>query len=215
MFKPDAVIFDLDGLLIDSEPFWHIAEINVFKTVGIELTVENCLETTGWRVDDMIALRYQQKPWDNKSIQQVEDEIIDEVIHQISTNGVAKDGVYPLIQFFEEANIPMAVASSSAFRIIEAAIEKLEIKSKLKLIHSAEKEPLAKPHPGVYLTTADLLKTDPQKCLAFEDSKTGLIAAKAARMKTVAVPEIYEPAFEMADLVLKSLVEFNLSAIKS
>lgn len=77
------------------------------------------------------------------------------------------------------------------------------------MVHSAEAEPYGKPHPAVYLSTAARLGVAPARCLALEDSLNGLIAAKAARMRCVAVPERPDPRFALADLVLPGLAHLE------
>ena len=83
----------------------------------------------------------------------------------------------------------MAVCSGSYAVVIEAALDRLGIASAVTVWHSAEWEPLGKPHPGAYLSTAAKLGVDPTGCLAVEDSFNGAVSAKAARMRVVAVPE--------------------------
>ena len=204
-----AIIFDMDGLLIDSEPHWHEAQMRVFPTVGIHLTVKDCQDTTGVRIDDVVRLRYEQKPWTGKSLETVEREIVDELIALMREKLVEKPGVREILSFFEAKKMPLAVASSSSYRIIDAALEKMNLRDAFPVIHSAEVEKYAKPHPAVYIHTAEKMKVKPIDCLAFEDSLPGVIAAKAARMKVVAVPEVARPQFAVADVQLGSLLEFT------
>ena len=106
----------------------------------------------------------------------------------------------------------MGVCSGSYAVVIEAALDRLGISAAMSAWHSAEWEPLGKPHPGAYLSTAAKLGVDPTGCLAFEDSFNGAISAKAARMRVVAVPEptaLASPAWGFCDLVLGSLVSFD------
>ena len=204
-----AIIFDMDGLLIDSEPLWHEAEMTVFPTVGIHLTAEQCCETTGIRLDDVVKIRYNERPWTGKSLKQVEQEIVDELIALIREKLTIKPGVHEILAFFQAKKLPLAVASSSEFRIIHAALDKMNLSDAFSVIHSAEVEQYAKPHPAVYIHTAEKMKVQAIDCLAFEDSLPGVIAAKAARMKVVAVPEIARPQFAVADVKLASLLEFT------
>ncbi len=205
----EAVIFDMDGLLIDSEPHWHKAQQTVFPTVGIDLTIADCQETTGIRIDNVVSLRYQQKPWTGKTLKEVEDAIVDELVRLMQESLVPKEGISEILDFFAERNIPTALASSSSFRIINAALSCIGIKDRFVEIHSADIEKYAKPHPAVYINTAERLGLHPQNCLAFEDSLPGVIAAKAAQMKVVAIPEVKRPGFALADRQLSSLLEFS------
>jgi beta-phosphoglucomutase-like phosphatase (HAD superfamily) len=117
-----------------------------------------------------------------------------------------------IMDFFRSRDIPMALASSSPMQIINAVMNKLGIAKEFKVIYSAENEEYGKPHPAVYITTAQKMNTAPIDCVAFEDSFNGIISAKAAMMKTVAVPELYNfynPRFDIADVKLRRLKEFN------
>ncbi|BAZ43721.1 hypothetical protein NIES4102_07220 [Chondrocystis sp. NIES-4102] len=207
-----AVIFDLDGLIIDSEPLWQEAEILVFQQVNIMLTPQLCLKTKGLRIDQVVDYWYQRYPWRNYSQTEIAELIVKKVIELIHLKGEPLAGVEDTIAFIEEKPVKIALASSSATIIIQAALQKLELIDKFTQIYSAESEALGKPHPGVYLTTARQLNVSPQECLALEDSLNGVLAAKAAQMKCIAVPETLEynnPKFAIADVILKSLKEFN------
>lgn len=208
----EAVIFDLDGLLIDSEPLWQEAEILVFKQVNLVLTSELCRQTQGLRIDEVVDYWYRQYPWTNLSKLEVEKLIVSKVIELIHLKGQPLPGVAQAIAFVKNQNVKIALASSSALRIIQAALQKLNLTEVFVEIYSAESEMLGKPHPGVYLTTAQKLNVPPQSCLALEDSLNGVLAAKAAHMKCIAIPEAIQqknPKFAIADLILKSLEEFN------
>ncbi len=209
-----AVLFDMDGLLIDSEPIWQEVETKVFSTVGINLTEEMCKETMGFRLDEMVAHWYNFKPWSNSknAIKEIESNILDELVKKILCDAKPMPGVLESIRFFEEKNIPMAIASSSPLMVIEAVVKRFNLNEKFQLLHSAESEKYGKPHPAVYINTAHKLNVLPQESLAFEDSFNGLLSAKSARMKTVAIPdkkEFNNERFSIADFKLKSLLNFK------
>lgn len=209
-----AVIFDLDGLLIDSEPLWQEAEILVFKQVNLVLTSELCRQTQGLRIDEVVDYWYQQYPWTNLSKLEVEELIVSKVIELIHLKGQPLPGVAQAIAFVQSQNVEIALASSSSLKIIQAALQKLNLTEVFLEIYSAESEDFGKPHPGVYLTTAQKLDILPQFCLALEDSLNGVLAAKAAQMKCIAIPEALQqqnPKFAIADQILKSLEELNES----
>jgi HAD superfamily hydrolase (TIGR01509 family) len=207
-----AVIFDMDGLLIDSEPLWERAELHVFQNVGVPITPELTKQTMGLRSDEVVRYWYERYPWANQTVEQVNDVLIQEVIQLINTDAQPRRGVEQIVKLFDELNLPMAVASSSPEVIIDAALRKLGIRKYLRVIQSAELEPFGKPHPGVYITTASKLGVLPTECLAFEDSPNGVLSAKAARLRCVAVPDEKlkgDPGFRIADLVIESLVSFT------
>lgn len=208
----EAVIFDMDGILINSEPLWRQAVIKVFNSLGIDFNEAMCLKTVGYRIDEVVA--YWRKHFDlgqeNDTI--IANHIIDELIFSINQSGKEMPGVHFILDFFASKKIKTGLATSSAYRIIDAVMKKLNIAEYFEAIHSAEHEVYGKPHPAVYLHAAGKLNTEPMHCLAFEDSFNGILSAKAARMKCVAVPEshnYFDNRFIISDLRIHSLTEFD------
>ena len=200
-----AAIFDMDGLLIDSEPFWRRAEMAVFKTVGINLTEDNCRETMGYRLDEVVDLWYSRFPWEGKSKEQIEAEILNNVKRLIELEGEPLTGVLETIQICETLDLKTAVASSSAMTLIEATMDRLGIRNEFDILQSAENEEFGKPHPSVFIKTAQRLGVRPDNCLVFEDSFHGMVAGLAAKMKVIAVPEESSNRFSAAHLTLNFL----------
>jgi mannitol-1-/sugar-/sorbitol-6-/2-deoxyglucose-6-phosphatase len=208
----EAVIFDMDGLLIDSEPYWQAVEHEVFAGLGIEITPEMHVETYGLGLNEVIKHWYRYKPWNGVSEKEIKETIVKKVTDSIKKDGEALPGTEQLISFFKKQNIPLALASASPVSMIEAVIEKLALQNVFQLVHSCENEQYEKPHPAVYLSVAGHFDVAPARCLVFEDSLVGLIAAKAARMQVVAVPDkkyYQDPRFSLADIKLRSLTEFS------
>lgn len=208
----EAIIFDMDGLLIDSEPLWQEAEINVLSTVGVPLTVQMTAQTMGFKTDEVINYWYRKYPWDAPSQQEISAELDKTVIELIKNKGKAKEGVNEAIAVCESLNLPMAIASSSPNLLIKTVIEKLGIKDKIQAYYSAHDEEYGKPHPAVYIRTAKQLGVHPEHCLAFEDSANGVLSAKAAKMKCIAIPEERmreDKRFGIADIKLRSLLDFS------
>lgn len=203
-----AIIFDMDGLLINSEPYWKIAEKKVFRKLGLTLTDTLLQQVMGFRLSEVVTHWYQYQPWQNPNFEQTENEILECVEILIQEHAEAMPGVYELLAFLAAQNIPMALASSSAMSLINMVIDKLAINRYFDVVCSAEIEPYGKPHPGIFLTAAKKLNAIPSNCLVIEDSINGVIAAKAARMKCVSVPELASASdkrFAIADLQLASL----------
>ena len=208
----NAVIFDMDGVLLDSEPFWQDAEMEVFRTVGIHLTRAQCIDMTGLPTKELVTQCFKNYPWNHKSVEQIIEEILAGVEKLISTHAVPMEGVLDLVEFFRSRKLPMAVASSSPLSLIHTVLRKFSLTETFSCIHSAELEEYGKPHPAVFLTTAKHLGVDPTQCLVIEDSFNGLLAAKAARMKTVVIPmqsQQGETRFSIADVKLNSPKEFS------
>ena len=213
----EAVIFDMDGLLIDSEPLWQEAEIEVYGQVGVPLTVEMTSQTMGLRTDEVTRHWHKRFPWKSPSQSEVSRILDETVIKRIIEKGQAKDGVDEAIKVCESLGLPMAIASSSPMKLIEAVVAKLGIADKIQTMHSAHNEEYGKPHPAVYLKTANELGVHPEHCLAFEDSANGVISAKAAKMKCIAIPEANardDKRFGIADIVIHSLLDFAPHMLK-
>ncbi|MEW5854656.1 MAG: hexitol phosphatase HxpB [Myxococcota bacterium] len=207
-----AVIFDMDGVLIDSEPLWQDAEVEVFRSVGVPLQHADCVQTMGLRIDEVVQHWHRRHPWEAPSLREVEARILDRVCELIRTRGEGTEGVGAAVESVMRRGWKLALASSSPHRVIAAVLERVGLSRAFSTVHSAQDEPLGKPHPGVYLTTAARLGCPAVTCVAVEDSLNGVIAAKAARMSCVAIPHPTfraDPRFSLADVVLPSLRELH------
>jgi sugar-phosphatase len=203
-----AAIFDMDGLLVDSEPLWHEAEIEILGGLGVPLVASACRQTKGMFVGEVTRYWYERYPWDGPGTDAVAVAVVDRVMDLVVERGRLQPGVADALGLCRAHDLPLAVASSSEYRLIHHVLDHFGLSKEFVLVHSAEDEPYGKPHPGVFLTTADRLGVAPDRCLVWEDAPAGVLAAKAARMACVAVPEPAErraPAFAIADAVLDSL----------
>jgi mannitol-1-/sugar-/sorbitol-6-/2-deoxyglucose-6-phosphatase len=138
--------------------------------------------------------------------------IVDRVIELIVTEGVLKPGAARAVDLCRARGLPLALASSSQYRLIDAALAHFGLRERFAVVHSAEDEDYGKPHPAVFLTAAAKLGAPPRRCLVWEDAPAGVLAAKASSMTCIAVPEHGErdqPAFGLADLVVDSLLEVD------
>ena len=206
----------MDGVLIDSEPLWKIAEIEGFGKVGIDLSQTDCEETVGLRMDEVVSMLYDRIGWKNKSLKAVEEDVVNTLIREIKSQGSALPGVHESLNQIKSAGLKIGLATSSAMRIVEVVIDKLGIRKYFDVLHSAEFEELGKPHPSVFLTTASKLGLKPTECLVIEDSFNGVLSAKSARMKVVAIPEKshdYDKRLLIADKILDSLNSFKLEEV--
>lgn len=207
-----AVIFDMDGLIIDTEPIWRQSEIEIFGRLGLHLTEEQCLETMGVRIAEVVELWYSRHPWNGPSTSEVTREIEEAVIRHVQTEGEPKPGVLEAFGTIHEEGLPIAIASSSSEALIQAVVERLRLQRYISAICSANREPEGKPHPAVYLTAARRLGVRPANCLALEDSPNGVLSAKRAGMFCIVVPDPYlanDPHMNEADIRLDSLLEFT------
>jgi mannitol-1-/sugar-/sorbitol-6-/2-deoxyglucose-6-phosphatase len=211
--KIQSVIFDMDGLLIDSEPLWYEAAVEVFSPLGIDLTPELYASSIGLRtkefVDNWFSAYDIEKSLAPDAVTRINDVVVDKIRHK----GEAMPGVMQVLEQVRASGLKIGLATSSPMRLIDVVVDKLGIREYFSVFSSAENLAHGKPHPQVYLDCALELGVDPVDCLCFEDSFHGMIAAKAARMKCVVIPLPAfrnEPRFQAADLLLKSLEEFDL-----
>lgn len=207
-----AVIFDMDGLLLDSEDFWQQAEFAEFSALGVPLTLADTKKTVGWRCDYVVQYWYNQAPWHGVTQGEVADRIIDRVIELIKAHGRLMVGAREALELCRQLNLPVALATSSNHRMMRETLKHFQLLPLFDATCSAEFLPYAKPHPQVYLNAAAALGVDPTACVALEDSVTGVIAAKAARMRCIAVPDAahqQDLRYQIADRQLVSLQEFN------
>jgi len=207
-----AAIYDMDGLLLDSEPYWVEAELSVLGGVGVPLTAELARETTGMRLDEAVAHWYGRFPWKGTSQAEVLARLTRAAHRLILARAEAKPGVRESLELFSSRGIRRALASSSPLALIDGVVEKLGLYGQFELTVSAESEPYGKPHPAVYLRCAARLGVSPAECVALEDSVNGLVSAKAARMRVIAVPEAPhrdDTRFGLADAVVNSLLDVD------
>ncbi len=207
-----AAIFDMDGLMIDSEPYWQQAQLEVFPLVDVPISRQDTIDTTGIRIDQIVQQYYQQYPWQNYTCEQICDMILAKVIELVQIHKPMMPGLLEALAVCQQQGLKLALASSSPMVLIQATLQALKLENTFSAILSAEKLAYGKPHPEVYLNAAQALNVAPQNCIALEDSFTGLLAAKAAQMKTIVIPETSQsekPHFVIADHKLSSLEQVS------
>ena len=211
------VIFDMDGLLIDSEPYWQETERKIFAEYGLEITDDMQHDTFGLRTDEQIRYWYNYKPWKNPDFREVEEKYNTIIRSYFEDEAGLMEGAEYIIEFFENKGMSLALASSSSMELIRTFVDRFGFRNKFDLLYSAEHEKYGKPHPAVYLSTAQKMNVFPSSCLAFEDSLHGVVAARAAKMKVIAVPDNRHfniPGYGVADMKLSSLKEFDENKFK-
>ena len=207
-----AVIFDMDGVLVDSEPLWRLAERQVFAEVGLELTDADCEHTMGMRTDEVIEHWYRISPWVGTSAADLEARLVGRMHELITERATAMPGVGRSIAMVRAEGLVLGLATSSTPALIDAVLVKLGLADAFVVAHSAVDEELGKPHPAVFLTTAQLLDVEPSECVAIEDSVAGVRSAVAAGMRVIAVPPPHlfdEAGYDEADVKLRSLEELT------
>lgn len=184
----NAAIFDMDGLLIDSEPFWKLAERESFAEVGIHITEEMSKVTAPMTTAEVAAHWYAFRPWEGRSTGDLEQSVMSKVRDLINKHGNALPGARDILECGRSRGWRIALASNSPLSLCEHVLAVLNLHGAFDVIVSAEQVARGKPSPDIYLEAARRLGVPPARCLAFEDSASGVRAACDAGMTVVAVP---------------------------
>lgn len=209
-----AAIFDMDGLLFDTDPvLWVESMYEVAHANGVAISKDLLRYTKGLRIYEVTEFWNERFGWqDSRRAQHLAEEVIDNIIARTIQKGQIMPGVLPLLEDLRQQDVVMGVATSSPARMVKALLQHFQLEAYFKTINSADTCVQGKPHPEVYLQCAAALNTLPWRCVAFEDSVNGMIAAKAARMQLVAVPEagqLDNPKFGLADKLISDLGMFS------
>ncbi|MDU8924838.1 hexitol phosphatase HxpB [Pasteurellaceae bacterium LIM206] len=209
-----AVIFDMDGVLIDSEPLWKQAGIDIFNQAGIPVTYEDMLALTGVSsvgIVEALYKKYQVNPIP-MSVNDMAKQLDDHAISLILEKKPLIAGVKKTLENLTALGYKMAVASASPRKLLEEITRLCGIAHYFSYLSSATELSHNKPHPEVYLHAAEMLGVKPNECIGIEDSVIGMIAVKAASMKCIVIPGILDsndPRWTLADIKLNSLLEIN------
>lgn len=213
-----AAIFDMDGLLIDSEPLWDRAELDVMASQGVDISRRNELpDTLGLRIDMVVDLWYAQQPWVGPDRAEVTSRIISRAIALVEENKPLLPGVREAVALCKSQGLKVGLASASPLHMLEKVLIMFELRDSFDALASAEKLPYSKPHPQVYMDCAAKLGLDPLTCVALEDSVNGMVASKAARMRSIVVPDEenrHDPRYALADVKLNSLAELTVQHLR-
>lgn len=201
----------MDGVLINSEPLWKIAEKEVFSSLGVPVTDDLVHITSALTAQEVCAFWYERHPWQGMNFNEVEDAVVARVIELIGQNDTKMAGVIETLQFFKNKNLKIGLASNSSHNLIEVVLEKVGIKKYFNFLSSAEDVEKGKPDPAVYIYAAKNLGVSSKECLVFEDSIIGITAAKNAGMTVVAIPapdDFTNDKFKIADYKVSDFLSF-------
>lgn len=202
-FRPHALVFDMDGLLVDSEPLWHEVEKDFIVARGGVWSYELAMQCTGMGIGPAIRLMGRTCGFEvdeERDVAEMEDHFVAR-IDELSLKPGAR-------AFLDAARgrLPLGLASSSTRRLIDTVLRRFAILDHFQVTVSGREVPRAKPFPDVYWRAAELLGVESAFCVALEDSRNGCRAARAAGMQVIAVPEIERDEFvSLADVVVGSL----------
>ena len=203
----------MDGLLIDSEPLWLQAELDVFGALGLDLSDRHKLpDTLGLRIDLVVKMWYQAMPWQGVSLDEVSARIIERAIELVHETRPLLPGVRQALELCREQGLNIGLASASPLHMQQQVLKMFDLEAYFDQLVSAEYLPYSKPHPEVYLIAAERLGSDPLRCITLEDSFNGMIATKAARMRSIVIPAAeyrHDPRWALADHQLETLEQLT------
>jgi HAD superfamily hydrolase (TIGR01509 family) len=211
-----AVIFDMDGVLIDSEPLHAMADNQILKDSGIRAPEGYFERFAGWtnqsmweeiKKDYTIALSMEQ-------ISELQLPLKIKMLNEGNYSPVP--GIIELLEKIKELKLPVAVASSSPGQFIEAVLEKLGLKKYIKVWLSGEEVIHSKPEPDIFLKVAELLNINPLDCLVIEDSASGIAASKKAGMMCIGYRNINSGNQDLsqADIIVDRIDEIDIQSLK-
>ena len=212
----NAVIFDMDGVMIDSEPLWEKTERILLARRSIDYSPDYRDKIVGLNQRDSGRLLV-----DTFDLDETVEDIINERI-SILTSIYEEElelipALVPLLEQLAREGYRLAVASSSPLRVVTFVLDMFSLYDHFLTVVSGDSVGNGKPHPDIYLHTAEMLGVAPAECVAIEDSINGLRSAKGAGMYCIAIPDkrLTPDQFESADVILDNLRELTLETIKS
>jgi HAD superfamily hydrolase (TIGR01509 family) len=207
MSKPLAVVFDNDGLLLDTEPCWTVAEESLFRANGrvFDLEAKRALIGTSPKTSAPILERLLGRPGAG---QQLGDQLYALALSEIGAGATPRPGALELVAALKAAGLPLAVASNSPRSHLLAGLRRTGLTDEFDVILGVDDVENPKPAPDLYLQACRGLKVDPADAIALEDSLPGVSAAKAAGMRVIGIPSIAGVVLDgHADLVAESLAD--------
>lgn len=212
----EAIIFDMDGLLIDSEPVWDEARRIMAVGVGIEWNKDDHKAVMGVSTHEWVSYMIERLSLDMPA-KEVEETIISTMRNLYSQRIPYLPGAVEAVALANN-NLPTGLASGSPQSLIDTVTSDSSLLGKFGVILSGDQFSEGKPSPEIYLAAAKGLGIDPSKCVCLEDSGNGILAGKNAGMKVIAVPDRRfmpsEDKLKRADVVLASLTDFSLETIR-
>lgn len=212
--QPSAVIFDMDGVLTDTEPLHGECFSRAFKEMAVHITLEDyrrAVTIGGSTVKNYFSsLGGDVSAWEQ--IKALKDAALVEVIQE---KGRLMPGVIEILDLLDSLGIRKAIATSARRKSLEIILDPFDLIRRFDVVVTKEEVPAEKPHPGGFLLAAEKLGVDPAECVVIEDSPRGVLAAHRAGMKCIAIPttSTYDGDFTLATLVIESLLDLDTNAL--
>jgi HAD superfamily hydrolase (TIGR01509 family) len=200
-----AVVFDMDGLLLDTELLWHASEVELFERHGETFTWDDKMRVIGTSfaiTGDYFAERLRRPPAEGRALVEEMQMLMREHLRR---EVQARPGAIALVSELRDRGIPVALASNSTRELVDLALTTAGLTDTFDATVSSSEVAHAKPAPDIYLRACELLGVPPGDAVALEDSASGIAAAKAAGLACIAVPQFAETDVSAADEIVDSL----------
>jgi HAD superfamily hydrolase (TIGR01509 family) len=209
---PAAVLWDMDGTLIDSEPYWLLSESRLATDYGSSWTHENGLELVGKSLYDSSAIIKERLSIKDLGIQEIIDRLTDEVVAELHKKLPWRPGALELLMSLKQAGIKTALVTMSMRRMAMAVVNQIPFEA-FDAVIAGDDVILGKPDPEPYLKAAAILGVEPKDCIALEDSVTGLRSAEAAGTLAVGIPNIVPIPPSPGRVLVPTLLDLNADNI--
>ncbi len=204
----EAVVFDMDGLLIDSEVLYQKAALQSARALGFTMDKNLQLQTVGLPSDETeILLRREMGP--EFPFEEYDYNLREWLGAQLMAHVPVKPGVRELLSLLEQLEIPAAVATSTGREAANHHLSRADLAPHFETIVTRDDVENGKPHPEPFLLAAERLEVEPENCLALEDSHNGVRSAHGAGMQTIMVPDMLGPTDEMRALAISIVKDLH------
>lgn len=211
---PAAVLWDMDGTLIDSEPYWLASEASLAASYGGVWSEQDGHELIGKSLYDSSALLRQKFGIEDLSVQEVIDRMTSAVIADLKQRLPFRPGALELLLALKRKGIPTALVTMSMRKMALAVTEQISFPA-FDVVVAGDEVVHGKPHPEPYLKAAELLGVDIKDCIAFEDSQTGMASAEAAGAHTIGIPNLISLPKRAGNKIIPSLTVVDVENLES
>mgnify|MGYP006198956605 CR=1 FL=1 len=210
---PKAVLWDMDGTLVDSEPYWLLSESALAQDYGKVWTQENGHELIGKSLYDSSAILKDRFDIKDLSAQQIIDRLTDSVISKLQHSLPWRPGALELLMELKQAGVKTALVTMSMRRMAMAVVEAIPFQA-FDVVVAGDDVTHGKPHPEPYEKAAALLGFQPSDCIDIEDSVTGLLSAEAAGCLPLGIVNLMPLEQTGTRVIRESLLNINLEALR-
>ena len=209
---PEAVLWDMDGTLIDSEPYWLASESALAQSYGGNWSEQDGHEMIGKSLYDSSQMLKDKFNIEDLSVQQVIDRMTDEVIENLKLRLPFRPGALELLMDLKRAGIKTALVTMSMRRMALTVANAIDFPAFDQVV-AGDDVRFGKPDPEPYLKAAELLDVDIRNCIVFEDSNTGLRSAEAAGAHAIGIPNLIPLPKREGNLIIRSLTDVSVDGL--